>query len=233
MGNEEVIRKKMMMVEEALRRPHTFSDSRELASLLTKSIPLGRGRLGTVRNGSRILQLCIGRMNGTGGGKRILTTPPVTTVRQNLLFGFYEVHYRYKWLRNGISFKPPVAAEKCVSLLLTLLTKASFEEAKRTADDYIQQEGLTADWEEGFWKLKGAAPSRWTLKYFNTYDWGIAVDLFDLYGVEKEWKRALQASYGRWVRMQCVRQTGADWRSTFWRKLAMAMLYGFIMSRYR
>ena len=59
-GNEEVIRKKeMMMVEEALRCPHAFSDSRELASLLTKSIPWAG--VGSVQfgNGSRILQLAL------------------------------------------------------------------------------------------------------------------------------------------------------------------------------
>lgn len=74
----------MMMVEEALRCPHTFSDSRELASLLTKSIPwagVGSVQFETDRGYCSLHW----PMNGTGGGKRILTTPPVTTVRQNLL----------------------------------------------------------------------------------------------------------------------------------------------------
>lgn len=128
--------------------------------------------------------------------------------------------------------KPPVAAEKCVSLLLTLLTKASFEEAKRTADDYIQQEGLTADWEERVLEVERCGAEPVDLKYFNTYDWGIAVDLFDLYGVEKNGNAPCKLRMGDGCECNVSvkrEQLAVD----FWRKLAMAMLYGFIMSRYR
>ena len=186
-GNEreEVIRKKMMMVEEALRCPHTFSDSRELASLLTKSIPWAG--VGSVQFETDRGYCSLHWPHEWDWGRETYIDNAYGDDRAaELAFGFYEVHYRYKWLRDGrFHLKPPVAAEKCVSLLLTLLTKASFEEAKRTADDYIQQEGLTADWEERVLEVERCGAEPVDLRHFNAYDWGIVVDLFDLYGVEK------------------------------------------------